>query len=250
MPLAKADLDFIRGQFPQVEGWCVEEAAYLTCYLLNAQIAAGRDSAILEIGVFRGKYLSVLYQKALRSSQRVVGLDIFRWSSPSEVLQTFTRVFGSLEGLQLHTVDSHTLDAPALISLLGGTMASFISVDGDHTAAGVRADLKLASAVLAEGGIIAIDDFLTPRAIGVSEGTYRFFLESGARSLRPFAYAANKLFVANVEYHQLYRDSILSCAAETPDLPLIREFERQRKIGPEYVDQELLGSKVLILSGS
>jgi hypothetical protein len=132
----------------------------------------------------------------------------------------------------------------------GLAAVSALSVDGDHTAAGVKADLQLASDVLAEGGIIAIDHFLTPRAIGVSEGAYRFFRESGAQALRPFAYGANKLFVANVEYHQLYRDSILSFAAETPDLPMIQEFERQRKIGPEYVDQDLLGSKVLILSGS
>jgi hypothetical protein len=247
MPLATADLDFIRGKFPQVEGWCLEGSAYLTCCLLNAQTAAGCDSAILEIGVFKGKYLSVLYQKALRSSQRVLGIDTFAWSSSSEVEETFTRVFGTVEGLYLHTADSSKLDAPELISLLGGSKASFISVDGDHQAPGVEYDLKLASEVLSEGGIIAVDDFLNPMAIGVSEGTYRFFLGPGEPTLRPFAYAANKLFVAHAKYHQLYRDSIWSFAAEMPDLPMIQEFERYRKLGPHYVDQDLLGTKVLIL---
>lgn len=247
MPLAKAEIDFILGPFPQVEGWCSEGAAYLTFCLLNAQTAAGRDSAILEIGVFKGKYLSILYQRALHSGQRVLGIDTFGWSSPSEVIETFTCVFGSVEGLHLHTADSSKLDAPALISLLGGSKASFISVDGDHKAPGVESDLKLASEVLAEGGIIAIDDFLNPMAIGVSEGAYRFFLGSGEPSLRPFAHAANKLFVADVKYHQFYRDSVWSLAAEMPDLPMIQEFERNRKLGPHYVDQDLLGAKVLIL---
>jgi hypothetical protein len=247
MPLAKADLDFIRDQFPQIEGWCLEDAAYLTCCLLNAQTAAARDSAILEIGVFKGKYLSVLYQKALRSSQRVVGIDTFGWSSPTDVVESFTRVLGSSAGLYLHTLDSSKLTAHELISLLGGTKASFISVDGDHTPPGVAADLRLTSEVLAEGGIVAIDDFLNPRAIGVSEGAYRFFLGSDSPALRPFAHGANKLFVADLKYHEYYRESIVSFVAEMPDLPMAQEFERNRKLGPHWVDQDLLGCKVLIL---
>jgi len=247
MPIEQADKDFIKNQFPQVEGWCLDDAAYLTCCLLDAQLEAHLSGPSLEIGVYKGKYLSILYHRALRANLRVVGIDTFNWSPRSEVTDKFSTIFGTLQGLYLHSADSSTLDAAALSVLLDGARASFISVDGDHKAPGVEADLRLTNQVLAEGGIIAIDDFLNPRAIGVSEGTYRFFLDPAETGLRPFAYCANKLFVACLEYHQPYRQAILSLVDEAPELTMVQEFRSLRTKGEHWVDMDLLGSKVLIL---
>jgi len=246
MLIEAADEEFIRTKFQEVEGWCLDAAAYLTCCLLNSQSAAGRESGMLEIGVYKGKYLSVLFQKALRSSQSLVGIDTFQWSSREEVLQTFTRLLGSLEGLNLVTASSLDFTAESLLELLGGRKPSYISVDGDHSAGAVKNDLYLAQDVLNEGGVIALDDFLNSRAIGVSEGAYRYFLASDTRPLRPFAFCTNKLFIADRRYHDFYRGAITTLIGEMPELPMIEEFLRLQKQGQAYVEQELLGSKVLI----
>jgi len=246
MAVESEDLAFIKTKLQNVEGWCLDDAAYLTAVLMHAQTSAGYDSGILEIGVYKGKYLSLLYQRARRTSQPVVGIDLFQWSPREAVTSKFVQLFGSLEGLDLVTQDSRKLDSAQIIAMLGGKRASFISVDGDHAAAGVLNDLILSKAVLSEGGIVAVDDFLNPKAIGVSEGFYRFLFESGERSLGPFAYCGNKLFCAEQPYLELYKEAIWAFVRQMPDLPQVQEFNRQLSLGRDYVEQELVGSKILI----
>jgi hypothetical protein len=245
MPIDAADLEFIRTAFHEVEGWCCDEAAYLTCCLLNAQAAAGLANGMLEIGVYKGKYLSVLLHAALRHCLPVVGIDTFQWSNRDEVLETLTRHLPSTDALTIITANSLHYTADSLLDVLGGRKPSFISVDGDHSAAAVTSDLFLSQAVLSGAGIIAIDDFLNPRAIGVSEGTYRYFLTAD-KPLRPFAYCANKLFVAALEHHTFYRDAIAAFMSEMPDLAMVREFIRMRNQGQAFVEQPLLDTNVLI----
>lgn len=247
MLIDDSDMEFIRTKFPQVEGWCEVESAYFSICILNKQMEMGCGSALLEIGVYKGKYLSVLYQKARRTCLPLVGIDTFQWSSADEVTHKFEALFGSTEGLSLVQTDSRHLDAPAVLEMMGGRRASFISVDGDHAAAGVESDLQLAQKVLHTGGIVAVDDFLNPRAIGVSEGTYRFLLESAKSSLRPFAYCANKLYLAEAQYHERYAGAFWALVAELPDLPMIQGFNHWLQMGRGYVEQELMGSTVVLV---
>ena len=86
------------------------------------------------------------------------------------------------------------------MALLGHERPRAISVDGDHTAAGVLRDLRLSAAIVAERGLLILDDVLNPSAAGVAEGTYRFLLEPGCRFV-PFAQIGNKTFVCRREAH-------------------------------------------------
>jgi predicted O-methyltransferase YrrM len=163
------DLEFIHSRFPHVDGWCDVESAYFTICLLNRQTEMGYDAALLEIGVYKGKFLSVLYQKAQRNHQPIIGIDTFQWSSAAEVMNKFQEIFGSADGLKLVKADSRSLDPLSVLEMTGGHKVSFVSVDGDHSAAAVKSDLQLAQNLLHEGGIVAVDDFLNPRAIGGRE---------------------------------------------------------------------------------
>lgn len=246
MTLLPEDIEFVDRKFPDFEGWCCPEAALLTLWLMRYQTKFGYDSAAFEIGVYKGKYLSVLYHRALQTGQPVVGVDTFDHSSPDEVSATFARMFPSIQNISLVREDSTRLAPARAIKMLGGRRASFISVDGDHSARAVESDLNLSKRILGEGGIIAVDDFLEPKAIGVSEGVYRFFLQTGEQSLIPFAYCANKLFLAERRYHSQYSKALEDFVLIMPNLPMVQEFNRQLALGRAYVEQELLGSKVLI----
>jgi hypothetical protein len=246
MTLRPEDIEFVDRGLPQFDGWCHPEAALLTLWLMQYQAKLRYESAAFEIGVYKGKYLSVLYHRAHQTGQRVVGVDTFGWSSPDEVISLFARVFGSSENVSLVREDSMRLAPRRVIEMLGGRRASFISVDGDHAAHAVQSDLKLSKKVLGEGGIVAVDDFLNPRAISVSEGVYRFFLKTGERSLTPFAHCANKLFLAQRQHHDQYAEALEEFVLSMPHLPMVQEFNRQLAAGRAYVEQELLGSKVLI----
>lgn len=246
MLLEAQDVDFVQTKFPEVEGWCIDHAAYLTLCLLSCQARTGLSSSFLEIGVYKGKYLSVLFHEALRTSQLVVGIDTFQCSEQNEVLQTFTRLLGSTDGLRLVKANSRDYTPKSLLALLGGQRPSFVSVDGDHTAEAVLSDLNLVGRVLNKGGIVAIDDFLNPLAIGASEGVYRYFFANRGLSLRPFVYAGNKLFVTDRKYHGTYRSAIMKFISEMPELPMVQAFIHMQTRGQSYVEQQLLGSPVLI----
>ena len=245
MLVTEDDKQFINTGFQQVKGWCLDDAAYITCCLLSKQSLAGYSGGSFEIGVYEGKYLSLLYYRARLQNLPVVGVDTFQWSSAKGVIDTFNGLFGSTEHLLLIARDSKDLAPDQIRNALRGRNPAFISVDGDHGAPAVARDLAFAGEMLATGGIVALDDFLNPRAIGVSEGAYRRFLEQDW-TLRPFVYAANKLFLAKPEFHTLYREAIAKFLRERSELAMVQEFHRLEKMGREYVEQKLLGHRVLI----
>jgi hypothetical protein len=106
----------------------------------------------------------------------------------------------------------------------------------------------VAEALLADRGIIALDDFLNSRAIGVSEGACRYFLQHSGGRLIPFAYCGNKLFMARQAAISFYRDATLHFLSNNPELPVSRAFSEFARQGDAWVEQELLGTKCLILS--
>lgn len=247
MAVTRADIDFIQTGFQKIGGWCIDEAAYLTCCLLSSQSDAGRSGGAFEIGVYQGKYLSVLYHCARAFNWPTVGLDTFQWSSSDAVIASFKDVFGSISGLTLLTADSQMLQPDQILSEFGGRRPHFISVDGDHGATAVCADIAFAKSILGDGGIIAVDDFLNPRAIGVSEGTYRFFHTTNENRLLPFCYSSNKLFLADIADHNTYRQAVMEFASQMPEIQMCKEFNTLLRDNRNYVEQQLLGGPVLIL---
>src|ERR1700676_5294312 len=117
MAIDQRDIDFIKTKLSEVEGWCMDDAALLTVALMDAQTKLGYDSSILEIGVYKGKYLSVLYNRAQRTAQPVIGIDTFQWSPSENVTSTFARLFGSLDQLRLVTHDSSLLGPAQVIEM-------------------------------------------------------------------------------------------------------------------------------------
>ncbi len=243
--LRTGDRRFIEEQLDSVNGWLLPDASYLTSALLNLQQEKGIQGPVFEIGVWEGKYLALLYHHNAPQRQLVLGIDIDT-DRLTTVEANFRRLFGSPEVLSLHALDSHDLTPRRAFELLQNKRPRFISVDGDHNASGVHSDLVLATSIVEERGIIGIDDFLNPNAIGVSEGVYQFFAQEGPRDYIPFAWAGNKLFVCQVNQYELYHDASLRFTSEHPDLDMNRQFDDQKRQGTQWVDQPLLGKKCFI----
>jgi hypothetical protein len=242
----RADFEFIKTKLPTVEGWLENPAAYVTSTLLRTQTAEKVSGGIFEIGVFAGKYLSLLYHLTQQSGEIVLGMDTFEWYPQANVDRNFKSVFGQCDRLKLMKLNSTKATPEIVTSALGGK-PRFISVDGAHTAPEVYGDIKLAESVLADGGIVAIDDLLNPHAIGVSEGAYRYFLTRGAGGLVPFAYCANKLFISRAADCERYRRALESFLNANADLPFAVDFLDRLKKGRHWADQILFSVPVLII---
>ena len=75
--------DFIANRVDRIEGWMHAEAALLTAHLAGVQRALGLAGPTLEIGLFHGKYLAVLY-KLSNPDEVVVGVDLFVGSNDTK----------------------------------------------------------------------------------------------------------------------------------------------------------------------
>ncbi len=246
MQLRQDDQEFILRKLPSVQGWLLDDSAYFSSALVRWQNQREIPGGIFEIGVYAGKYLSLLYHLTQETSVRVLGVDTFQWCPLENTQRNFQSLFERCERLILHQADSTTLTFAEINGALSGK-PRFISVDGAHTAKAVYSDLVLSQQLLAEGGIVAIDDVLNPRAIGVGEGAYRYFIDTAGKGLAPFAYCANKLYAASHDQVEIFSKLAWQFVAENPTLQVASEFNQLMAKGRDWVEQELFGFPVVIL---
>lgn len=106
-------------------------------------------------------------------------------------------------------------------------------------------DLRNAEAILASDGIVALDDFMNPIAIGVNDGVHRFY--ATPRGIVPVAHLSNKLFLCRPHMASTYKKAIEEFVDEDPRDPAAQGFiERRERAGRDAVEQPLWGHKLLI----
>jgi hypothetical protein len=238
---------FIDEDIQAIPGWLVRDAAYLTLWLLERQLGLA-SGPMMEIGVFGGKYLAVLYHGSRhdRLSSTVLGIDIYSDISRAAVTENMGAVCGDLSRLRLVETDSSRLSAEEVLASCTGQRPRFVSVDGSHLAQGVRSDLALVEKVIAEAGIVAVDDFLNPLAIGVCNGFYEYFLRAES-DLVPLVYSANKLFMCTRQSHAHYRTGLDEYVDTHQFLPTVADYTARKPKGKAWVEQEILSQPVLII---
>jgi hypothetical protein len=247
MPPLPADVQFLNGPFKKIEGWCVDEAAWLTTHLLRFQQQKQRVAPAFEIGVAYGKYLSVLQNCSRNAGVDVVGFDTFQWVSVEAVEEKMIAAFGSMEGIRLIPGDSTKMSPAELRNHLNGRNVSFVSIDGAHSPDAVFSDLQLTEPALTDWGIVAIDDFLNPHAIGATDGTMRYWYKT-ATNLVPFCYCRNKLFAAPKAFAEEYGDQIPIFAEENQHLRDVKAMINNRNThGLHWIRQDFLGTQIWII---
>ena len=202
------DLDAFRG----IEGWMADEAADLTSRLFQWQRSMRTVTGVLELGVFKGRYLSLLASLAQGTGVPVVGVDAFTsrvgeqipqadrdYARDAAVATVMALAPGSVPPT-LIVAFTADVDVGTLRGLSPGGY-SFISVDAGHLAADVAADLALVEPLVTEHTVIAADDVFNPQTPGVMEGLCRHFATHPHTMLAPFAWAGNKLFLCHRDAH-------------------------------------------------
>lgn len=193
--------------YKDIEGWLYEGAAFMTQHLFSAQKSLGTNSGVLEIGVYKGKYLSFL---ASESQAPTVGVDVFIFDQKEEAASNVNRIceaMGVENNTKLVRANTRTIDKKALNAILssaGIERLTFASIDGDHSCDGVYNDLELIESIISPGGIIAVDDMFSSVSPAVSEGFFKYINSSGSK-LKPIAFSDNKLFLTTHGYDEIYQ---------------------------------------------
>ncbi len=207
-PAPDIDLDAFRN----IEGWMADEAADLTGRLFQWQRSLRAVTGVLELGVFKGKYLSLLASLAQGTGAPVVGIDAFT-SRVGEQIPQADRDYARDAAIATVMALAPGSTPPILLVAFTaevelGTLQgfspqgySFISVDAGHLAADVAYDLAMIEFLTGERTIIAADDVFNPRTPGVMEGLCRHFIAYPDTVLAPFTWAGNKLFLCHRAMH-------------------------------------------------
>ncbi|RYE85623.1 MAG: hypothetical protein EOP19_09050, partial [Hyphomicrobiales bacterium] len=113
---------------------------------------------------FEGRFFIALAH-ALEPGELALGIDIFEWPNPQvkDRFEANCLKHGIAPGRRVTIkADAGAMSPAELIGHAGGDTLRFIHIDGEHSRAALGKDLALATACLAEGGLIVLDDMLHP----------------------------------------------------------------------------------------
>jgi len=259
-------IDYIDNELDEISGWLPPEAAYFTAYLLSYQKEINMTGNILEIGVFHGKYLSLLYLFS-GEKETVHGIDAFlngtdkralanrvfdniacfcgkraptnrvfdniacfcgkRGAPTYRVFNNIARFCGNNDRLKIIAKNSLNITPDDLRDKETSDFR-FISVDGGHTSDIVYHDLCLAKSVIKDGGIIALDDAFNHTTPGVNEGMHRFMLSDNKDGyLAAFAHCYNKAFFTTSKHHKEYLQLAYDFLEEMRHLPACQRTKQR-----------------------
>lgn len=155
---------YLADGYASVVGMSSRFAAGICSGLMRIQSEAGVGGHVAEIGAFEGRFFIALAH-ALAPGETALGIDVFDWPNP-EVIDRFER------NCERHRIpadrritwkaNSADMQPGDIIAKLGGGRVRFFHIDGEHSRKALAHDLELATAVLAPGGVIVLDDLLHP----------------------------------------------------------------------------------------
>ena len=197
--------------FDKVEGWC-EQKLFDVISLLDS-VEINKAGGCLEIGVHHGKFY-ILLNSVINESFKSFALDVFE----NQSLNIDGSGCGNLEAFKHNLIkyDRHKGSNTEIVigdstdlkvmSLFDDKRAHFrfISIDGGHTAEHTVSDLRLSNELIANDGIVILDDILNYHWLGVIEGAVSFLNQKP--TLVPIAIGFNKLIFSKLSYSSLYFD--------------------------------------------
>jgi predicted O-methyltransferase YrrM len=155
---------YLDGGYASVVGMSSRFAATVTCGLMRIQSELAVLGPVAEIGTFEGRFF-IAMAHALAPGEKALGIDLFDWPNP-QVIDRFEANCAK-HGVPpdrriTWRADSRTMKPEDLLAKLDGQRVRLFHVDGEHSRHALTRDLELATAVLADGGIIVLDDMLHP----------------------------------------------------------------------------------------
>ncbi len=155
---------YLQNGYLSVVGMSSRFAAAIASRLLLIQSELGVAGQVAEIGTFEGRFFIALAHM-LKDGEKAIGIDLFDWPNP-EVIDRFhanCRKHGVPDSKRVTLkADSRAMKPADLIKAAEGKKIRLFHIDGEHSRAALTRDLALATAVMADGGIIILDDMLHP----------------------------------------------------------------------------------------
>lgn len=202
---------YASGERKTIDGWLSRIDAEILSSILIAQKNSGLAGSVAEIGVHHGRSF-VLLCLGLLEGEKAYGVDIFddqhlnndgSGRGDRAILEGNLRRFGiAPEQVKIDPRSSELVHPTDLISQVGPIR--LFNVDGGHWSGIVVNDLILAEEVLADYGVIALDDFHRAEWPDVSAGYFKWFADR-KRPIVPFAIGFKQLYLCQSDRVDFYQ---------------------------------------------
>jgi len=206
--------NYLRYGKRDIYGWLQRVDAEMIGAILEWQGQAGVTGGCVEIGVHHGKSFIPLCL-ALRENEVALCIDIFDDQAKNLDSSGKGDIVSFKDNLEKHSIDqsrfriykgsSEDVEAAFILSQVG--RVRFFSVDGGHWRSIVKSDLLLAEEVLADSGVIALDDYCRAEWPDVTYG-YTLWQNETTSDIVPFAVGSNKLYLCRKDYSRRYRSAL------------------------------------------
>lgn len=201
-----------------VEHWRPLKTQLVAQILIDAQRKENVVTGVLELGVYKGWFLSLLCGCVDGLDVPVVGVDAFighdgekltsedQRHAEGRIHEAISAVTGRPSRAAIIDARTDELDIGVLRSLAPSGF-SFISVDTawpGSDASDRVADLTIASPMLSERGVILYNDLFAAHLPGSSEGFFTYFSRQAEAGLVPFATVATGVLLCHRAAHDFY----------------------------------------------
>ena len=214
IPAADAYID---GPYAGVVGMSSRFAAAICSGLLRIQTSSGVKGPVVEIGAFEGRFFIAL-AKSLAPGEVALGIDLFDWPNPG--VQDRFKANCIKHGVPPSSMlvwktDSRTMKPDEILAKLGGARPRFIHIDGEHSRHALTADLERATAILASGGLIVLDDMLHPGYPTLMVAVHDYLQKHDNMCVlaiidRETITAATKFVLCHKDWFKRYEDALLA----------------------------------------
>jgi hypothetical protein len=186
--------------------------------LTEWQHAAEIYGSVGEMGVHHGGFTIAILSNALQHEPAVAsdlfndqhlnvdGSGFVKSGNLGPFSENIKSVGLNLSEIHLFAGDTRLLNAETFVKR-GLPKFRFLSVDAGHTLELTLHDLMLASCVIADGGIVVLDDFINGHWLGVVQAATHF--TTAQDRLVPLMWSANKLYFTTKEWHATFLKKIL-----------------------------------------
>ena len=196
-------MHFLRFQkeFSSLPGFTIPESMMVWDFLLELQSQTWPPASMLEIGVYHGQSAMMLALHC-KPEEMVLLVD------PTDYVEEARKNLSRFKAAKFEIIKARSADGQSWALSSRYTHAlRWIHIDGDHKAEAVWNDLSLANQLLADAGIICVDDFFN---FGYPQVTYTVcqFLEQNSAQLQLFLCGFNKGYLARPGAIQKYLQAI------------------------------------------
>lgn len=187
-----------RERFEALPGWFSDESVIVWDCLLAFQ-AGLPHGHLLEIGVYTGKSAGLAWLHG-RAGEEIVLVDPFRLEQARALLEAVRPA-----GIHAYTCTSDRVPRVELERFRGA--CRWLHIDGEHTGHACAHDLELTETLLAEHGVIVVDDFMAANYPQVTAAVFAY-LHAHPERLRLFLCGFQKGYLARPRSVRLYLEYV------------------------------------------